>query len=97
MQRVTYAPGAVEDVLGAVTYYEQQHAGLGDRFLDELDRAIGDIRRHPLAWPVIDEPYRRHQLRRFPFGVIYRLGDQTIHVLAVMHMHLPPGYWHDRT
>jgi hypothetical protein len=35
-------------------------------------------------------------LRRFPFGLVYRLGVEEVQVVAVAHLHRRPGYWKSR-
>jgi len=36
-------------------------------------------------------------VRRFPFGILYRIEPEQIVVVAVMHLRRRPGYWRDRT
>jgi toxin ParE2 len=40
-------------------------------------------------WPRV----MRYRLRRFPYGLVYRLAESEIVVLAVMHLHRKPDYW----
>jgi hypothetical protein len=35
-------------------------------------------------------------VRRFPYGVIYRVREEVIWVVAIAHMRRRPGYWLDR-
>jgi toxin ParE1/3/4 len=43
------------------------------------------------------EHHRRCLTRRFPFGVIYTVGDDEIVVVAVMNLRREPNSWHNRT
>ena len=35
-------------------------------------------------------------VRRFPFGILYRVDPDEIVILAVMHLARQPDYWRDR-
>lgn len=93
---VIYHPAAEEEVVAAVTYYETQVAGLGIRFIDDLDKTIEDVANSPKTWILLEDGIRRHQFTHFPFAVLYKLADSQIRVLAVMNLHREPGYWKNR-
>jgi hypothetical protein len=60
----------------AVVYYNQQQPGLGNAFLAETVAAIDRIRRFPRGWHPLGPELRRCLLRRFPYGVIYRVESE---------------------
>ena len=62
-------PEAQGDVLEAAVYYNSQRSLLGDSFIEEVERAISQIRETPMLFPVVDDPIRRILVRRFPYGV----------------------------
>ena len=39
---------------------------------------------------------RKFLLRRFPYGVVYRITKSAIQVIAVAHGRRRPGYWKSR-
>ncbi|MDN3511717.1 MAG: hypothetical protein NG784_10520 [Candidatus Jettenia sp.] len=41
----------------------------------------------------IDSNMRKCRLLRFLLGVIYRDKNDTIEIIAVMHLKKKPGYW----
>lgn len=96
MRKVTSHPGMEEELVRAAIYYERQCEGLGDRFVDEYEQAVDRIVSRPEAWPPLGECFRRHQLRHFPYGVIYRVLPEEVRILALMHLHRHPDYWKDR-
>lgn len=97
MRKLTYHADVEEELISSAVYYERQCEGLGGRFLDDYDRAVSEIAASPTAWPLIEGEYRRHQLRHFPVGIIYRILSDHVRVLAVMHLHRHPDYWKGRT
>ena len=60
---LTLANREVDD---AVRWYEAREQGLSRHFLDELDRVVRLIRRHPLAGVQIETEIRRFPLALFP-------------------------------
>ena len=84
------------ELLESAAYYERKRKGLGGEFLDEFDAALDKIEAFPEAWPVYAGEYRRFLLRRFPYGLIYRLESDKIFLIAVAHLHRKPDYWRER-
>jgi len=77
----------------AVAWYNEQAAGLGQEFLDELDRVVRRAVTFPMSCPEIEPGVRRCLLARFPYGLIYGVDRKTIVVVAVAHLHREPRYW----
>lgn len=94
--RVTYHPDARTELREAAWYYEERSPGLGVRFLDAYDEAIAEILQRPRMWPVIEDDVRRHVVSRFPYGIYYRVQDDELQILVVMHHTRHPDYWRDR-
>jgi len=87
---------AQREVDDAVTWYNKQAAGLGQEFLDELDRAVRRVAAFPMSGQEIERGIRRCLLARFPYGLIYGVEGETIIVVAVAHLHRKPRYWVER-
>lgn len=84
------------EVDDAADWYEAARVGLAAEFLDEFEAAVRRISEFPRAWPTIGERTRQHRLNRFPYGVVYRVREDEIVILAVAHLHRGPGYWRSR-
>jgi plasmid stabilization system protein ParE len=87
---------ADQELLAAAEWYEQQRPGLGHRFLDEIRSSPDLIADNPLAYPIMHRDTRRALMRRFPFGIYFRLEPAGIVVMAVMHASRHPGRWQHR-
>jgi len=89
-------PAARTEVFEAIRYYEREKRGLGCKFAGRVREGIGQVVRFPHAWQRVEGGCRRYRLRRFPYGLVYRvLGDDVLFV-AVMHLSRNPGYWLNR-
>jgi plasmid stabilization system protein ParE len=94
--KVRFLTLAQQELDDAVAWYNEQAAGLGQEFLDELDRVVRRAVAFPMSCPEIEPGMRRCLLARFPYGLIYGVDRKTIVVVAVAHLHRKPRYWLDR-
>jgi hypothetical protein len=39
---------------------------------------------------------RRCLTNKFPYGILYRIVENNIRIMAVMNLHRKPGYWKNR-
>ena len=85
------------DIEEAATWYEGQRQGLGHEFLDEVLSLCQTIAEKPAMYPVAHRNTRRALIRRFPFGVYFRIEDEQLIVVAVMHGSRHPRKWQQRT
>ena len=77
---------AKADIRRAAKWYERQRKGLGRDFVAEVDAALGLIEANPEQYEVVHREIRHAVLRRFPYGVFYRIRSTKISVFAVMHL-----------
>ena len=89
-------PEAQEEYESAVVWYEQQQPGVGRRFFDAVENAIGGAAQFPERHPLLEQDVRRHLVRGFPYSVLYAPERDYMLILAVMHHHREPGYWRHR-
>ncbi|HSP62323.1 MAG TPA: type II toxin-antitoxin system RelE/ParE family toxin [Pyrinomonadaceae bacterium] len=84
---------AEREVEAAADYYETQEAGLGLRFVEELNHATAFILQFPNAWSPISKRSRRCSLRRFPYHVLYSVQHETVTIVTVVHQRRDPEKW----
>jgi len=72
-------------------WYEARGTGLGDAFLGELEQVLRVIEEHPLRFPIIYRDVRRALTRRFPYAIWFRIRDERVVVLAVLHQARDPA------
>ena len=82
---VAYLPQAHADANAAYAAYEQQAAGLGDRFLRALRDRIDQIRANPALYGVFHRDVRAAPLHRFQYVVYYRIEPTRVLIVAVQH------------
>jgi len=84
--KVIFLSPAVEELRDAARLYESQARGLGDDFLSEVRAAMieGVARRSSEALNSSPQPISRRLVRRFPYGILYRLENNEILVIGVV-------------
>jgi hypothetical protein len=92
----SFHPEARIELNHATDYYEECRRGLGLDFAKEIYTTINRIIHFPEAWSKLSKNTRRCLTNRFPFGVIYRVTNQEIFIIAVMHLSKKPNYWNKR-
>jgi toxin ParE1/3/4 len=87
---------ARQELRDAIAYFDSVNSRLGDDFREEVARLISLLLRFPKAWPELSLSTRRCRTKRFPYALIYRIQEDVIEIIAVMHLSREPNYWVDR-
>lgn len=96
MTPLVVEPEAELDIADAYDWYEDQRAGLGERFLTAVRECLDRVQAHPLAYPVIEHGVRRALLRTFPYSVLYLTRPDLLIVVACFHGRRDPDVWKGR-
>lgn len=91
--KITFLQEAKLEFLDAISYYESEQPGLGQRFKDELDRSLLWLAQRPGVCRLRAGGYRRMNLRIFPYYIPYVVRETTLWVLAIAHHSHRPEYW----
>ena len=93
---IRFRSEAASDVLLPREWYDAQRPGLGDEFVQALERVIDLIPDLPEAFPEIAGGVRRALLARFPYAIYYRQDSEIIDVIACLHTRRSPSRWRTR-
>ncbi len=74
-----------EEIASIYNWYENKKAGLGDEFLDELERAFSLLKTKPKYFGFVNQYQRRLILKKFPYKIIYEIFDNDIAIFTVRH------------
>lgn len=102
MRRVQIEAAAKAELAAAIEWYEEQSPGLGAELHAAVDEVMERLKTPPDGGTSVPNVaaelgVRRIFTKRFPYGVIYVVRDDTVSVIAVAHLRRRPGYWQDRT
>ena len=87
---------AFKELSDAVSYYEEQQAGLGLKLMDEFDRHVNWILCNSTVPRIRSGGYRRVNLKTFPYYIAYIVREGILWILGVAHGHRKPEYWIER-
>lgn len=96
--RLEIRPEALADIAEAASWYEERQAGLGERFTREVIAAIDGLSPNPLLYRL---RHRRLGVRwcfpaNFPYRIVFRVSDETITVVALIHAARHDRRWKER-
>jgi len=93
---VIYHPLAQRDVLEVLRYYHEISPKLEGAFYDELRSVIASAARNPLRFHPTDRGFRRANLKRFPYHLLYEIQPKLIRVMVVRHHKRRPEFGLER-
>ncbi len=85
-------PGAEADIEDGYGWYEERQAGLGRRFIEELDSTFLRVVENPGSYQEAVPAIRRAVTHTFPYLVFFTFNAQAVHVLAVVPAAQDPQY-----
>jgi hypothetical protein len=91
-----FHPAAADELAAAVGVGEERSSGLGPSLLAETRRVAALLCEMPELGQRLDGRHRRFPLRRFPYGLIFRVDGDRSRVIALAHRRQEPGYWRNR-
>lgn len=91
--RIEFHPGAESDIEQARRWYFERSPIAAHAFLLEIEHAIEQIARFPDRWTGYIANTRSFSLPRFPFRLVYIVGDEVAIIVAACHHRRKPGYW----
>lgn len=101
MTRYRFLREALFEYEDAIEYYERARTGLGDTFIQDVERVLAVTLEFPESGsPVTDTPaelnVRRRLVQRFDVEIDYVTHGDELVVIAIFHCKRRPGYWRDR-
>ena len=74
-------------------WYEGQREGLGEEFHDEVQEYFDMLRKRPTGSAKWRGPFKKINLKRFPFIIVYRVVKDSIIIYSVFHSSRNPSRW----
>lgn len=96
--RIHIRPAAKADIASAAAWYEARKPGLGQRFILNTIKSIEALALNALIYRM---RHKRFKARwcippGFPYLIIYRVEEDLVTVVAVIHAAQKPGEWRSR-
>ena len=88
-----FHPAAETEYEVAARHYDTVSTELGDRFVAEIESAVGRVCHNPDWFRKLTPCVRRCLVHTFAYGLLFEADGGRIFILAVMHLHRHPDYW----
>jgi toxin ParE1/3/4 len=75
------------DIDNAFIWYELNQIGLGKRFYESVNNSVHFIANRPFSSAEIYKGLRRFVIKKFPYGIYYKvnLESKDVQIVAVIH------------
>ena len=87
---------AEQDLDEVYHYFESQQQGLGFEFLAEITETIEVLEDNPMLFQRVYREMRRAIVKRFGYNLIYKVIENKVFILAIMHGTRDPERWQGR-
>lgn len=74
--RITLA--AFNDLTQTSDWDEKQRSGMGNDFIQKVDETLSLIERNPLIYSKLIDEARRANMKRFPYGIWFKVGEEPM-------------------
>jgi plasmid stabilization system protein ParE len=91
---IIFSSFASKEIDESFNWYESRSVGLGDRFVDVVDKAFAVLSENPIAFPKKKRNYRNMVIDTFPYIIVYEYNslESSIYILHVFHTSRDPKY-----
>ncbi|WP_207497224.1 type II toxin-antitoxin system RelE/ParE family toxin [Aridibaculum aurantiacum] len=94
--KIIFSAGALQDMLEAKQWYNQQQSGLGNRFQSDVEEVIKRIKMNPTFASIKFGSIRTAACSSFPYAVHYEYEEleKLVRIISIFHFSRKP-YWMD--
>ena len=90
-------PAANRDIDEAMYWYDAQDQVLGNRFISAVQARFGDILNDPLRLrQLTGSTIRVSLLNHWPYMIYFRVVNERVRVIAIIHTSRDPNYINSR-
>jgi plasmid stabilization system protein ParE len=84
---------AEKEIKEACKWYDARSVGLGNRFIEEVQRKFEIIKEFPERYPIRKQNYRETPLKIFPYLIVYTFdkNESLIIIKSVFHASRNPS------
>ncbi len=90
---VQFTAAARAEALEAFDYYFERSEPAARRFLECLEAATHWLSEHPATGKPLSPRTRRYLMKTFPYLVVYRIEQDALWIIGVVHEKRDPTNW----
>lgn len=93
---VVFGKAAFDDLIQATDHYRALRKDLDIEFMKDLNSDVEHLSEFPASAALRYKDVRVSFMKRFPFGLHYRIKKDHVRIIAVFHTSLSPKKWRFR-
>ena len=97
MVRFRLHPDADAEAIEAAARIKADDPAQGEMFVRAVEDALLWVQKEPLLFHCFDGEFRKVRLGKFRYSLVFRIRDNEVQLLAIMHTSRRPGYWKKRS
>lgn len=78
---------AVEEIKEAYKWYDEQLNGLGDRFLNSIEKNTDLILNNPIIFKTTYKSFKEVFIKEFPFVIVYYIDKINLNIVIISVFH----------
>ena len=90
---VVFLKEAEEELDEVIESYNKVSKELASDVFDKFLKAVDEITNNPLRNFQLKKGYRKTNVERFPFKIIYKFENEIVTIVAFAHHKRKPNYW----
>ena len=83
--KILIKPIVFIDTDEAVSYYENQLQGLGQKFYSNFLLSLNNVQQQPFIYTFVKPQVRRCRVEKFPYKIFYIVANDTISIIGLAH------------
>jgi toxin ParE1/3/4 len=87
---------AEEEIQEALDHYNHINIELAQSLLGIIGKSIAEIKKNPFLFQKINKRFRKANIERFPFQIIFKVENNELLIFAFAHHKRKPNYWKKR-
>ena len=91
--KITILESALNELEDAIEWYGKISPELSEDIINKFLSSVNLILEKPLQNPELRNGYRKINLDRFPYKLVYKIFQEEILVVAFAHHKRRPQYW----
>jgi toxin ParE1/3/4 len=91
--KVLFTDAARTESLDAFDYYNERSEQAASRFLQRLDAACEWLSKYPETGMQLSTRTHRYLMKTFPYLVVYRIVEDAVWIVGVVHEKRDPKNW----
>lgn len=88
-----FIEACLADIGEALDWYQHQSPELPDRILTDLQNTVRRLAPFPESFRVVISPYRKINLKTFPYALFFRIDPEEIVIVGFFHLQSDPKKW----